>query len=188
MNHSYTMCVLSNCRPYTTSLVVSPPIDAVIQLSSLAIAGIHSSRLISATATFKLLHRSAHCVPFRVRFSSSSQPAIMAASTNAIFGSAACEPAGNAAIVSPEHCDLLDGVQRLVDDVWAQHGPEIAGQAGFDAIRIQAARDSHPQFPIFAAALGATPSLGNGRTPASVRALYRCTSSASMSSAHQCTH
>ena len=108
----------------------------------------------------------------------------MATSTG--FGSG--EASGNAAIVSPEHCELLDGVQRLVDDAWAQHGPEIAGQDGFDAIRIQAARDSHPQFPIFAAALGATPSLGNGRTPASVRALYRCTSSASMSSAHQCTH
>ena len=108
--------------------------------------------------------------------------------TSTIFGSAAGESAGNANIVSPEHCELLDGVQRLVDDVWQIHGPEIAGRDGFDAIRIQAARDSHPQFPMFAAALGATPSLGNGRTPARVCALYRRTSSASMPSAHQCTH
>ena len=167
-------------------LVTSPPIDAVIQLSSLIIAGSHSSLLISATATSKSLHRSVPSVPVLAHpFSLLSLSFItMAASTG--FGSG--EASGNAAIVSPEHCELLDGVQRLVDDAWAQHGPEIAGQDGFDAIRIQAARDSHPLLPFFAAALGSTPSLGNGRTPARVRALYRCTSSASMSPAHQCTH
>ena len=39
-------------------IVTSPPIDAVIQLSSLIISGSNSSLLISATATSKSLHRS----------------------------------------------------------------------------------------------------------------------------------
>ena len=68
-------------------------------------------------------------------------------------------------IVSPAHCELLDGVQRIVDDAWLQWGPEIAGELGYKAVRMQSARDSHPQFPIFASMLGAIPSLANGHIP-----------------------
>ena len=71
----------------------------------------------------------------------------------------------NLAIVSPENCDLLDGVQKLVDELWRKHGPRIAGEHGFKAIRLQAVRDSHPEFPIFASVLGSMPSLANGRIP-----------------------
>ena len=71
----------------------------------------------------------------------------------------------NLGIVSPENCDLLDGVQKLVDELWRQHGQYIAGEAGYKAIRLQAVRDSHPEFPIFASVLGSMPSLGNGRIP-----------------------
>ena len=68
-------------------------------------------------------------------------------------------------IVSPAHCELLDGVQRIVDDAWLQWGPEIAGELGYKAVRMQSARGSHPQFPIFASMLGAIPSLANGHIP-----------------------
>ena len=47
--------------------VTSPPIGAVIQLSSLIIAGSQSSLLISATATSKSLHRSVPSVPVLAR-------------------------------------------------------------------------------------------------------------------------
>ena len=71
----------------------------------------------------------------------------------------------NLSIVSPENCDLLDGVQKLVDDLWRKHGMAIAGEHGYKAIRLQAVRDSHPEFPIFASVLGSMPSLANGRIP-----------------------
>ena len=69
---------------------------------------------------------------------------------------------GPEGIVSPANCDLLDGVQRIVDDLWAEFGEEIAGKRGKRACQIQAARDSHPEFPIFSAILSSMPSLGNG--------------------------
>ena len=72
---------------------------------------------------------------------------------------------GPEGIVSPANCDLLDGVQRITDEAWATLGNEIAGPRGKKACQIQAARDSHPEFPIFAAMLGSMPSLGNGHTP-----------------------
>ena len=68
-------------------------------------------------------------------------------------------------IVSPAHCELLDGVQRIVDEAWQEHGPTIAGSVGYKAVRMQSARDSHPPFPIFASMLGAIPSLANGHIP-----------------------
>ena len=71
----------------------------------------------------------------------------------------------NLSIVSPENCDLLDGVQKLVDELWRKHGPVIAGEQGYKAIRLQAVRDSHPEFPVFASVLGSMPSLANGRIP-----------------------
>ena len=84
-------------------------------------------------------------------------------------------------IVSPDNCELLDGVQRIVDEAWRKHGADIAGDRGYKAIRIQAARDSHPEFPIFASILGSCPSLGNGHLPAHASALCRCPSSALLS-------
>ena len=72
------------------------------------------------------------------------------------------------AIVSPENCELLDGVQRIVDEQWAKHGETIAGKVGVKAVKLQSARSSHPAFPIFASILGATPSLANGRIPTHV--------------------
>ena len=72
---------------------------------------------------------------------------------------------GPEGIVSPANCDLLDGVQRITDEAWALYGPTIAGPRGKMACQIQGARDSHPEFPIFAAMLGSMPSLGNGNTP-----------------------
>ena len=72
---------------------------------------------------------------------------------------------GPEGIVSPANCDLLDGVQRITDEAWALLGKEIAGPRGKVACQTQAARDSHPEFPIFAAMLGSMPSLGNGHTP-----------------------
>ena len=71
----------------------------------------------------------------------------------------------NLGIVSPENCDLLDGVQQLIDELWRKHGPTIAGEAGYKAIRLQAVKDSHPEFPIFASVLGSMPSLANGHIP-----------------------
>ena len=71
----------------------------------------------------------------------------------------------NLGIVSPDNCDLLDGVQKLVDELWRKHGPAIAGEAGYKAIRLQAIKDSHPEFPIFATVLGSMPSLANGTIP-----------------------
>ena len=71
---------------------------------------------------------------------------------------------GPEGIVSPANCDLLDGVQRITDEAWSLLGKEIAGPRGKVACQIQAARDSHPEFPIFAAMLGSMPSLGNGNT------------------------
>ena len=71
----------------------------------------------------------------------------------------------NLCIVSPDNCDLLDGVQTLVDELWRTHGEAIAGEKGYKAVRLQAVRDSHPEFPIFASILGSMPSLGNGHIP-----------------------
>ena len=86
----------------------------------------------------------------------------MAAAASSERASAA---AINLGIVSPENCDLLGGVQRMVDDLWAKHGQEIAGEKGYKAIRLQGVKYSHPEFPIVASILGSMPSLGNGHTP-----------------------
>ena len=83
---------------------------------------------------------------------------------------------GELGIVSPENCDLLDGVQRIVDEAWRTHGADIAGVRGYKAVRLQAARDSHPEFPIFASCLASMGSLGNGPIPAHASALCRCPS------------
>ena len=70
----------------------------------------------------------------------------------------------NAPIVSPENCSLLDNVQRITDELWNQSGAEIAGEKGYKACRLLSATNAHPQFPIFATALGSLPSLGNGHS------------------------
>ena len=75
------------------------------------------------------------------------------------------QAAENLGIVSPENCDLRDGVQKMVDELWREHGEAIAGPIGYKAIRLQGVRDSHPEFPIFASVLGSMPSLANGHTP-----------------------
>ena len=61
---------------------------------------------------------------------------------------------------------LLDIVQRIITEAWRKHGETIAGETGYKAVRLQAARDSHPEFPIFASCLASMGSLGNGHTPA----------------------
>ena len=66
-------------------------------------------------------------------------------------------------IVSREHMALLGGVQRVVDDVWAEIGDEDAGATGRKACRIESAKSSHPEFPIFSAVLASMPSVANGR-------------------------
>ena len=71
---------------------------------------------------------------------------------------------GNAPIVSTENCSLLDNVQRITDELWAESGAEIAGPRGYKTCRLLSATNSHPQFPIFATALGSLPSLGNGHS------------------------
>ena len=65
-------------------------------------------------------------------------------------------------IVSPEHCELLDGVQRISDQLWSENGQEIAGATGYKAIKLLSATNSHPEFPIFATMLASVPSLANG--------------------------
>ena len=52
----------------------------------------------------------------------------------------------------------------------------IAGEVGFHAVRLLSATQGHPQFPIFATALGSLPSLGNGRLPDPYSASMYCTS------------
>ena len=71
---------------------------------------------------------------------------------------------GNAPIVSTENCNLLDNVQDIVDQLWRECGAEIAGEKGYRACRLLSATDSHPEFPIFATAIGSLPSLANGHS------------------------
>ena len=66
-------------------------------------------------------------------------------------------------IVSPEHCELLDGVQRISDQLWAESGPQIAGATGYRAVKLLSATNSHPEFPIFAPMLASVPSLASGQ-------------------------
>ena len=75
---------------------------------------------------------------------------------------AAVASAGSDQIVSPENCELLDGVQRIGDKLWEDNGVEIAGTTGVHAIKLLSATNAHPQFPIFATMLGSLPSLANG--------------------------
>ena len=77
------------------------------------------------------------------------------------MAAATAAASANAPIVSTENCSLLDNVQRITDELWAESGEEIAGAKGYTACRLLSATNSHPQFPIFATALGSLPSLGN---------------------------
>ena len=72
----------------------------------------------------------------------------------------AAAAAGNAPIVSTENCSLLDNVQRIADELWAESGAEIVGAKGYKACRLLSATNAHPQFPIFATALGTSHRLG----------------------------
>ena len=60
---------------------------------------------------------------------------------------------------------VVDIVQRVMCEAWRKHGADIAGADGYHAVRLQAARDSHPEFPIFASCLASMASLGNGHPP-----------------------
>ena len=71
---------------------------------------------------------------------------------------------GNAPIVSAENCTLLDSCQRVVDQLWRECGAEIAGDKGYKACQLLSATNSHPEFPIFATAVGSLPSLANGHS------------------------
>ena len=148
---------------------------AIDQSQSLIVVIITRGQYLYTTipATFKLLHRSVLRVPLHT-------PSLLVAASifykmaAATFSASARFEVGRAsapvdlAIVSPENCELLDGVQRIVDEQWAKHGETIAGKVGAKAVKLQSARSSHPAFPIFASVLGATPSLANGRIPTHV--------------------
>ena len=71
---------------------------------------------------------------------------------------------GNAPIVSADNCTLLDSCQRIVDQLWRECGAEIAGEKGYKACQLLSATNSHPEFPIFATAVGSLPSLANGHS------------------------
>ena len=58
-------------------------------------------------------------------------------------------------------------------EAWRKYGADIAGPDGYMAIRLQAARDSHPEFPIFASCLASMGSLGNGHPPTHASASRR---------------
>ena len=58
--------------------------------------------------------------------------------------------------------ELLDAVQRVVDDIWDEIGDEVAGTTGRRACRTESANASHPEFPLFSAVLASMPSLSNG--------------------------
>ena len=75
---------------------------------------------------------------------------------------AASAPLG---IVSPQNMDLLDAVQRVVDATWNEIGDEVAGPNGRAACRMESAKASHPEFPLFSTMLASMPSLSNGQPP-----------------------
>ena len=77
-------------------------------------------------------------------------------------GDAATAPLG---IVSPKNMELLDAVQRVVDETWREIGNEVAGDTGRRACRMESAKSSHPEFPLFASMLASMPSLSNGQPP-----------------------
>ena len=77
-------------------------------------------------------------------------------------GDAALAPLG---IVPPKNMELLDAVQRVVDETWNEIGDEVAGPTGRKACRMESARSSHPEFPLFASMLASMPSLSNGQPP-----------------------
>ena len=79
---------------------------------------------------------------------------------------------GNAPIVSSDNCALLDNCQRIVDQLWRETGAEIAGPKGYRACQLLSATNSHPEFPIFATAVGSLPSLANGHSHMCVYALH----------------
>ena len=74
----------------------------------------------------------------------------------------ASTPVSPLGIVSPTHMALLDGVQRVVDQKWNEIGEKVAGKNGRMACRIESAKASHPEFPLFASMLASMPSLSNG--------------------------
>ena len=74
----------------------------------------------------------------------------------------ASTPVSPLGIVSPANMALLDGVQRVVDDKWNEIGERVAGKTGRMACRIESAKASHPEFPLFASMLASMPSLSNG--------------------------
>ena len=74
----------------------------------------------------------------------------------------AATPVSPLGIVSPANMALLDGVQRVVDQKWNEIGDKVAGKTGRMACRIESAKASHPEFPLFASMLASMPSLSNG--------------------------
>jgi hypothetical protein len=66
--------------------------------------------------------------------------------------------------VSKEHCRIIEKVGAFADAQWVEHGRFIAGDIGYDAMRYQSVKMSHPPFPIFMYSLGNMPVLSNGMT------------------------
>ena len=81
-----------------------------------------------------------------------------------IFTMASSSASNAMQIVSPETCDLLDNVQAIADNTWVEKWDMIAGPRPAKAIRYLSVQSAHPEFPIFCAALGCMPALGNGAT------------------------
>ena len=74
----------------------------------------------------------------------------------------AATPVSPLGIVSPQNMALLDSVQRVVDAKWNEIGEHVAGKKGRMACRLESAKASHPEFPLFASMLASMPSLSNG--------------------------
>ena len=81
----------------------------------------------------------------------------------------AASPVSPLGIVSPQNMELLDAVQRVVDNIWNVIGDDVAGATGRRACRIESAKASHPEFPLFSVVLASMHSLSNG-SPLSLRA------------------
>ena len=74
----------------------------------------------------------------------------------------AATPLSPLGMVSPQNMALLDVVQRVVDNIWDEIGDDVAGATGRRACRIESAKASHPEFPLFSAVLASMPSRSNG--------------------------
>ena len=125
----------------------------------------HASRLQIVESTFDFGSRLSFRIPSNSVQVSKGSPLRLSDSsafTYPIVGNLSCFLSLQAMAVSKEHCDLIEKVGEYADAQWKEHGPFIAGQKGYDAMRYQGVKMSHPDFPIFSYSLGALPCMSNG--------------------------